>query len=291
MRHYATTAHAGYLRQLRVLHASMLRHCERFKLHVLAEGREVTAWADTRDDVDVTTVEEFLDQHPRLRPENLPGRRRTPNELACCWRWWFLYDHVMCRHGVAATAVDADLMFWSSPEPVFAEIGAARAAVLPHGFAAAAAGLPGPTIESHGRYGVFNGGFAYFALPEAALRMASLTLECSHAGDHIWPDLRITWGDQGALELVEEEFGAHVIRHPGAAPGPWNVHTRKLSVGRDGVLNFGDRPLVSFHYSSLRYDATGALSQLFDPPYALTVEQQRLLYDPYLAELAEAARR
>lgn len=287
-RRYVTTAAAPHLPQLRVLLASMRRHCGSFRLHLLAEGPEVSRWAAWQPDVEATDVRAFLKRHPDLAPDRLPGPPRNGNERACCWRWTFLCD-VMAATGRPVLAVDCDLMFWSSPEPVFEEVEGAPAAVLPHAFAPRDAGLPGVTMETHRRYGLFNGGFVYFGERGVAATMADLAKECSHATDHVWPDGRVTWGDQGALEIIHEIYAARVIEHPGAAPGPWNIHAQPLEYRghirrdggwRDGVLHFGDRPLVSYHYQSYRHGR-----QLADAPYAITPEQAALLYEPYAAAL------
>lgn len=284
-RHFATTAHAGYLPRLQVLHGSMRQHCGDFVLHVLAEGAEVERWARAQEDARCAPVGTFLSRHPAIAPDALPGPPRTGNELACTWRWWFVAD-LLAEEREPVLLVDADIMFWSSPEPVFAEVAGARAAVLPHGFAPAAAGAPGVTIESHAKYGVYNGGFSYWADVGAATRMAALARACSRADFHEWPNGRVTWGDQGALSLVEEEFGAHVIRHPGAAPGPWCIHAQPLEQ-RDGVVHFGGRPLVSWHYHGLHRISGGGLAPSH-PEYGITPEQERLLYGPYYLQLAEA---
>lgn len=284
-RHWVTTAHAGYLPRLRVLHASMQRHCGDFLLHVLAEGPDVWGWARAQPDVIPMSVDDFLADHPDLAPSALPVPPRNGNELACTWRWRFACD-LLEYFAAPVTLIDADLMFWSSPEPVFEEIGAAGCAVLPHGFAPAAAGLPGVTIESHRQYGSFNGGFSYWADAAPAARMAQLARVCSRADFHRWPGGRVTWGDQGALSLIEEEFGAHVISHPGAAPGPWSIHTQAISE-RGGILHFGDRPLVAFHYHAIHRISGGGLAPSY-PEYAITREQERVLYGPYYAMLERA---
>jgi len=69
----------------------------------------------------------------------------------------------MERTGQPVAYVDADIMFHSSPEPVFTEIGGAPAAVFPHNFARASQGLPGPTVESHEVFGQYNVGLVYVA--------------------------------------------------------------------------------------------------------------------------------
>lgn len=285
-RHYATTAHAPLLPRLKVLLASMRRHCRPFRLHVLAEGEEVVRWAREQDDVGVTRVESLLASHPELRPERLPGPPRNGNELACCWRWWFVYDLIQA-HRVPITAIDADLMFFSSPDPVFEEIGAAPAAVLPHAFPPAARGLPGVSEESHGRYGTFNGGLSFWAAKAPARRMAELCREWSHADARHVPGYGDLWGDQSNLTIVQREFGAHVIQHVGAAAGPWNAHNHPLRLSHDGRVFFGGRPLVAFHYHALRAQG-GILERFTHACYEVTPEQVRILGEPYVAALAAA---
>lgn len=280
MRHYVTTAAAPHLPQLRVLHASMRRHCKPFKLHVLAEGEEVAAWAREQDDVEYTKVSLFTRMRDKLAPDCLPGPLRPRRELAWTWRWWFARDVVDC-YGVPVTVLDVDLMFFSSPEPVFEEIGLAPMAVLPHAFAPAARGLPGVTHETHRRFGLFNAGLVYFADPTPLQRMADLCREGPMYADRVHDDGVTRWGEQGNLERVAGEAIARVIRHPGAAPGPWNIHTQPLARDERGALTFGGRPLVAYHYSSLRLGG-----QLADAPYEITARQAELLYAHYLAALA-----
>lgn len=279
-RHYATACHS---RQVPILARSMLDHCAPFVLHVLVwdwePGPPWSAYGAQRCDVVYATRGELLARHPECA--SLPGAPRTSNETVCAVRWKFLLD-VMEDTRQPVTLIDGDMWFWSSPEPVFAEIWDARCAVSPHGFAPASAGLPGATMESHRRYGLYNGGWSYWADRRAAARMADLAHECSRATDHRWPDGRITWGDQGALELIQLEFGAHVIRHRGVNTAPWNIHTQPLE-DRSGVLHFGDRPLISFHYSSLRWNDNGSFLQFADPGYGVTGRQQDMIYKPYVS--------
>jgi hypothetical protein len=224
-------------------------------------------------------VNDFLEAHPDLSPGSLPGPKRNGNELACAWRWRFVAD-LLGEIGEAVTLVDSDLMFWASPDVVFDEIGDAPLAVSPHGFAPAAEGLPGVTLESHGVYGAMNGGFSVWRDPHAARRMAELARGWSSIGFMLMSDgRRRVFGDQGWLETVAQEFGGHVIRHPGINVGPWNVH-------RFPLLNYrGDQRLIAYHYSSLRWNPDGSFRQFADPAYAVTAEQQRLIYDPYVAEV------
>jgi hypothetical protein len=269
-RHYATACKAY---QIASIVESMERHCGDFKIHILAWD-----WDPCRGrhpNTVMTGRNAFLARHPECA--SLPGPPRTTNETVCAVRWEFILD-VMEDTGQPVTLIDGDQFFFGSPEPAFAEIWDARCAVSPHGFAPASAGLPGVTMETHRRYGLYNGGWSYWADRRAAQRMAELARECSRATDHHWPGGRVTWGDQGALELIQEEFGAHIIRTPAVNLAPWNVHRHTLKK-REGVVYVDGRPLISYHFQSLRP------GQLADPHYAITPEQARLIYAPYLSAL------
>jgi hypothetical protein len=278
-RHYSTTCHAAMLPQLRVLVASMRRHCRPFRLHVLAEGEEVAQWCRDQDDIGMCRTETLLTLRPSLRAENLPGYPRTAAMLAWTRRWRFLVD-LLETYGEPVTGLDCDLMFWSSPEPVFEEIGGAGMAVLPHGFAPASLGARGVTMESHRKYGLYNAGWVYFASASPADHFAELCRQGPLAEDRVHADGTVRWGEQGSLEYVAEVHGAHVIQHPGAAPGPWSVHAHELEVV-EGERIFGGRPLVAYHYHSLEPG-----KRLAFPEYEVGPRQAALLYRKYLDELA-----
>ena len=141
-RHWVTYADGNYLNRLKVLHASMVRHCGDFCMHVLAWDDEVEAWAHVTLGVLCISAELFIARHPSFDRRNLPGPPRTMVEhYWTCGPLW-IGDVMEATQG-PVTYVDADVMFYGSPEPVFAEIGDAPAAVLPHNFASADRGLPG----------------------------------------------------------------------------------------------------------------------------------------------------
>lgn len=281
-RHYVTTGSAAFLPRLKVLLGSMRRHCGTFQLHLLAEGEEVARWGHEQRDVACTPVAAFLGRHPDLAPERLPGPPRPARELAWTWRWSLAADLLLWQSD-PVVVIDADLMFWGWPEPVFKEIGAAPMAVLPHAFAPRAAGLPGVTYETHRRYGLYNAGFVYFAALGPARHMADLCREGPLAEDRRHADGIERWGEQGCLEYVAHVSGVYVIQHPAAAPGPWNAHTQALTVAHGGSVFFGGRPLVAYHYQSFR---PGPGGQLADPAYEISPRQAEVLYAPYAAALA-----
>src|SRR5262249_31004536 len=150
-----------------------------------------------------TTREDFLARHPEYAADRLPGRPRSSVDTVATVRWQFFCD-VMEETGQPLTTLDGDLWFWSSPEPMFEEIGGSGFAVSPHRIPPGSARLPGVTLETHRRYGLFNGGLAYFADLPPAREMAARTYEWSYTEVIGLPNGQFMFGDQGHLERVAE---------------------------------------------------------------------------------------
>jgi hypothetical protein len=283
---FATYFDAQYWTRARTMWATLQKHMPHVELHALCWDSEAYDKANAAG-MRATPVDAFLAEWPALAIDALPGPRRTRTEhMWSVGPQWV--EHVMRQTGEPVTYVDADVAFFSSPEPVFAEIGGARAGVIPHGFAPRSAGLPGPTVESHGVFGTFNVGIVHFGDKAVAEDWAS---ECRDwCFDRIEQapvqDRRMRYGDQAYLDAWPERFGAHVVTHPGAMAAPWNIHARALDV-RGGVPHRGGRPVVSYHYSALQLLPHGA-DVLTRPEYFLNDRQAEILYRPYLKQLMEA---
>ena len=238
-------------------------------------------WGTPNGHIRYTSREQFLARHPGLLP--LGGAARNANETVCTVRWRFFCD-VMEDTNQPLTAIDGDVHFFSSPEPVFEEIGDAPCAVSPHNFAPAAEGLPGATLESHAKYSLYNGGWVYLADRSAAETMRRLTHEWVGIGWRKMPDGRQFFGDQGYLALLVERHGAHVIRHRGVNLGPWSANRYPVTDNFGEVL-VGGQPLIAYHFQSLRQDAAGAIAQLADASYRLPDSYIEPVYAPYLRAL------
>lgn len=286
MRHYATAPRGA---ELPVLLASMRRHCRPFTLHVLAWDFDPFDRPCLDPDVDVTPRESFLSRHPGYATARLPGPSRSPIDQVCTARWRFVAD-LVADLGEPVTLLDGDIWFWSSPEPMFAEVTGAACAAAEHGFPRAAEGLPGVTWESHRRYGLFNAGLSWWSDPAAAEAMAAMTRQWSYTEIEERPNGEVMFGDQWALEKVMGSFG-RPIRHPGVNLAPWNVHRYGLASDCPEFAFLLDKgelwPLIAYHYSSFRRRGS---EQNADPCYEITPHQARVLYEPYRLAWAESER-
>jgi hypothetical protein len=284
---WVTYADGRYLQRLKALYASMKRHCGPFRLHVLAWDDEAFLWANDSVDGVASCLhsDHFLADYPEMNRSALPGKPRSRAEhmwtVGPAW-----VAHVMRETGQPVMYIDADCFLHSSPEPVFAEIGSAPAAVFPHNFARYAQRLPGPTVESHHIFGAFNVGLVFVADRRFAEDWAEMCRQWCY--DYVQeiappPDRKFRYGDQKYLEVLAEKYGAHVVQHPGGCAGPWGIHTRALDV-RDGVIHFGGRPLVAYHYSQFQLVEGGGMVAS-RPEYLVSLRQEAILYAPYAVAL------
>lgn len=145
------------------------------------------------------------------------------------------------------TYIDADLFFFSSPEPLFSEMGGRSIAIVPHRFPAG-----GRHFE---RYGVYNVGWLTFRRTEEGLACLRW-----------WRERCLEWcfdreepgrfADQKYLDDWPDRFASvHVIRDAGANVAAWNLANHRVSRGPSGVLIDGE-PLIFFHFHHLKRRAS-----------------------------------
>ncbi len=272
MRHYVVAADAAYLPRLKVLHASMLRHCRPFTLHVLPWDEATHKWATNAVCVwsQIFKSEKWLACH-------LPGPPRSLHERM--WSARADMTATLLEQGITSSVcqLDSDLMFFSSADAIFNNLDAlgAKAGVMPHYFASAADFLPGVTRETHGQYGRYNSGFVFVRDAALARRWADQT--------RAWCYFRLEDGKFADQPYLNDfpTFGA-VEFPPWVAPGPW-TSKRELSTYRPV-----DNSLVAWHFSSLKMNHDGTVAQYANAEYALSEETIRSIYLPYVSELREA---
>jgi hypothetical protein len=178
------------------------------------------------------------------------------------------------------TYLDADLLFFSDPEPLFAEMGDASVLITPHRFA--------PEYAHHAASGIYNVQFLTFRRD-------------AHGTEALqwWHDRCIEWcynrledgklGDQKYLDDWPERFcGVHVLEHKGGGLAPWNITQYDVRSRRRRVL-VDDDELVFFHYHRVKL-VEGGKHQWQPPGYFISAENRQLIYKPYDAALDAAVR-
>jgi len=182
------------------------------------------------------------------------------------------------------TYLDADLYFFSSPQPMFDELGRASILIHEHRFSPRQADL----ATHNGRYNV---GLLMFRRDAAGL----LALRW-------WRERCLEWcyarheqgkmGDQLYLNDWPERFpGVVVLRHLGGGVGPWNHDQYEIGRSSDGTLLVEGQPLIFYHFHSLKLASPDLALPVAHAHYPLTMAVLQDCVAPYLETLRAASAR
>ena len=280
-REFCTLFDSGYLFKALALYGSLERHCERFNLTALVVDDEAERLLRllALPHLSVLTLAELEAADPGLAATKTDRNRFE----YCCTATSALPLHLLETRPELQeiTYLDADLFFFSRPEPLFAELGDASVLITPHRFP--------DYLRHYEANGIFNVQFMTFRRDERGLA----ALRWWHDRCVEWCYLRLEDGkfaDQKYLDDWPERFeGVHVLRHPGGGLAPWNLDRHTLRRDGDRVLVDGE-PLVFFHFHRVRMRADGGYDWRA-PGYLGVGKAGELVYRPYLAALDAAKRR
>jgi hypothetical protein len=246
MNHYCTYFDGGFLPQGLALWRSLAKHDPDSVLWVLALD-ETTArvlGGLGGSFLKVVTLAELEAADPELaRVKSTRTRAEYYFTLSPCWPRYLLRKRPDLGR---VTYLDADMLFFASPEGVFAAMDAARASILVTGHR-----FPEwlRHYEKHGRYNV---GLLSFRNDDSGRAcLDDWRTQCL-----AWCHDRLEDGkyaDQKYLDAWPEKFGAAVLvlDDPGVNLAPWNWTAQPCAVGPGSVAVDG-RPLVLFHFARFR---------------------------------------
>lgn len=284
-RYYCTYFDSGYLTRGLALFHSLQTHAQPFVLWVLCF-----------DDVVAGQIKAL--NHPQLRPIQLSDFERGDTALSQAksnrskLEYYFtctpsLLRYILNQHPEVdlITYLDADLYFFSSPESIFAEIGEASVAIVPHRFA--------KHLWFMARAGDYNVGWLTF-------RRDADGWACLHW----WRDRCLEWcydrveddkfGDQKYLNQFQKLFKkVCIIQHKGANLAPWNVENYRYE--QSDQIYVDQLPLVFYHYQGLKLYHVSGNDMIYDLGLrgclaTLPTKIQEGIYGVYLEKLAELER-
>jgi hypothetical protein len=294
---YCTLFDVNYLPRALVLFRSLRETCPGFRLRAYCMDEKSYALLQRLAPVGVEPIS--LRQLERDDP-GLAETRAGRSQVEYCWT----ATPSICLHALerdpslaGITYVDADLMLFSDPAPLWDELGDGSILLVPHRF-----GHGHAHLEPH--VGRFNVEFMTFRRDGPGLEALAWWRErCLEWCHQRYEDGK--FGDQKYLDDWPERFaGVHVLEHPGGRLAPWNADEHELTESEDGPHVDG-QPLVFFHFHGL--SLFGGLAQLRrigaarghyrlepgPPPlvwkqnYAVGPLDLQLLWQPYVHRLSE----
>ncbi len=275
LRHLCTYFDARYLSRGLALYDSLCAHAGAFHLFVLSLDDEVHGALSALPHVTAWRLADLEGARPALAAAK--STRSWLEYYYTCTPAWIEFvlerDETVDR----LTYLDADLHFFSSPEPLYAEIGDASIAIVEHRFPEAL-----QRLEEYGRFNVGWVSFRRGAEARACLeRWREQCLEWCY--DQVEPT---RFGDQKYLDEWPSRYaGLRVLRHAGANLAPWNV--ARYDVGESaGRVRVDGAPLVFYHFHGLSYVRPGPFRSGLAPyAAAMTPVLRRHVYRPYIGAL------
>jgi len=278
MREYCTYFDRRYLPRGLALLRSLERHGRPFRLWVLCLDQACAEHLTSlRHDALVTVTLEDLERGDPQLAASRATRSQIEYYFTCTPAWvWF----VMHREPTVSelTYLDADLFFFSDPEPVFEESRPYSVSITPHRYADRAR-------RRFARYGMHNVGWLTFRRDDDGMRCLAWWRErcIEWCYDRVQGDRYADQKYLDAFPLVSERV--RTITHVGANAAPWNIGAYEVGGERDRPT-IGDSPLVFYHFQGVRklaprtYDTNLAVYGA-----SLSPSVRELIYVPYLREL------
>lgn len=244
MRWYCTYCDRNYLVRLLALADSLTRH----------ERQPFTIFVVCLDELTRTLLNQL--QLPNIQSiglHELESRdrqlREARNTRSLVEYYWTLTPTVLLflfeqyPQIDRLTYLDADLFFFSSPEPMFSEAPHASVLIHSHRFAKKYA-----LLEAYGTYNV--GLLSFVRNTEVLGILREWREQCLHWCYASLEDGK--FGDQMYLNDWPQRFaGVHVLQHPGVGVAPWNQNDASLVTAATGELQVDGAPLIFYHFHAL----------------------------------------
>lgn len=237
-RHFCTYFDHNYLPRAMVMLESLHEHCPHAHIHVLCLSDQCYEALTTFAYPHVSLIR--LNELEAADPE-LAATRSTRSlieyyfTITPCLPWYILAKGDGIKE---VTYLDADMMFFSSPEPIFEEAGDASVIITPHRFAAHLADLV--------KYGIYNVSWMTFRSTVEGLKCLSwYRAAClDWCKDELEAD---RFADQKYLDSFSQLFaGVHSIKHNGCGLAPWNLADAKVEQSGNRVTVNSDM-LIFYH--------------------------------------------
>lgn len=276
MMNFCTLFDSGYLQRGLALYESLCKTSDDFHLYIMAfddKSYEILMKL-TLPSMIVVNLTDFED-------EKLLAVKATRTRAEYCWTCGpsVIYYFITQYNLDACTYLDADLMFYRSPQLLFDEIEDNSIAITDH---------YAPYDIPAGRYCVQ---FMYFKNDEWGMR--ALTW---------WRDSCIEWcyahfedgkyGDQKYLEQFPVKFEkVHVIKTRGAGIASWNMDQYQYDGDNWRISYKGESyDIVFVHYHALAMESS--INQLILTPSTFDIHpEQKFMFDYYARMVVDVCRK
>ncbi|WP_160714813.1 glycosyl transferase [Chitinophaga solisilvae] len=279
MLNFCTLFNSLYLTRGLAMYRSLERHAPDFHLYIFAfdDAALNTLRALRLPKATIISLQEFEDERLlALKPSRTPGEycwTCTPATIEYCIEKYQL---------AACTYIDADLLFFSNPAVLTAEMEHKSVLITEHRYT--------PAYDQTATSGKYCVQFISFKNDTAGRQVLTDWKEkCFEWCYNRFEDGK--FGDQKYLDSWCERFtGVHELQHTGGGVAPWNIQQYSFSGQGDKITGTeisGEKSfeLVFYHYHDYKYCMADGC---YLGEYVITLPQMRSIYKPYIKALQAA---
>lgn len=280
---FTTYFDQNYLSRGLVLYRSLLKHCNEFNIYVLCLDNFTFEYflnnSDKYPEIIALSINEIESYDIELKESK--NNRSTIEyyfTLSPCLPLFLLKKYNLPH----ICSLDADIMFFSSPEEVFSLLKKYSVLITPHNFS--------PKLKYREIYGKFNVSFQIFKNDQNGLKcLESWRKQCI-----AWCYDKLENGkfaDQKYLDDWQSNFsGVSSIEFPGIGVAPWNISSYTIDFYNNQLYVNNDR-LIFYHYHGLRIIGQNLIIHgLTDYSEKVNKMICKFIYKPYIKNLLSYTR-
>lgn len=278
---FCTLFYSNYLYKGLALYQSLIDSYDSFTLWILCmDGKAYDLLDRMRlENVALIRYRDFEnDDLRRVKPE------RSVAEF--CWTCTPpLCEYVMARNPQAQhiAYLDADMMFFRDPAPLYDELGDGSVLIVPHRHA--------PEYKAwEETAGIYNVSVVIFKNDSYGAECLEWWRERCLEACRLDPEEGLC-GDQKYLDDWPTRFkNVVVLQNLGGGLAPWNITTYELS-RRNGSVVVESDELIFYHFHQLELGERSILTRrpvVAATGYSLTSQHRSLIYSPYMKQLRRA---
>jgi len=272
--YFCTLFDSGYLIKGVAMLQSLARHCPGARVYVLCMD-QLSQNLLTR----LSLPHVICIPLPDVEDEALLEAKKDRGVAEYCWTLSSCLPwHVLQREPNIdfITYLDADLLFYSSLQPLFDEIGENSIAIIEHRFT--------PRLADREVNGRFCVEWVSFRRDEEGMACLSRWREqCIEWCYYRLEDGRM--GDQKYLDEWPERYRVcHILQHPGAGIAPWNYPQYTFGEDEQGNITVEGEPLVFYHFHQFQLLQNGGFDRL-SSFYTSECPEPDPIYEIYEVEL------
>ena len=236
-RYFCTLFDSNYLIKGLTMIQSLAEFCEDFEIYVLCLDCKTKNILEKINNSHIKCIELF-----EVENNDLLKAKKDRTKTEYCWTLasnftWYVMDNFKDINLI--TYLDADLLFYSSFEPIFKEIKNSSIAIIEHRFA-----QPYKNLEVNGKFCVeWNS----FRRDEEGLRCLNIwRKQCLE-----WCFYKLEEGKMGDQKYLDEwpdlYTSCHIIENVGAGIAPWNYSQYEIKNKKDKITINGEN-LIFYHF-------------------------------------------